>query len=372
MSDRLKDIVVTVTFVAFILFFFVINILKEPTDISIAERRKLNTLPQITVEKVINTKFMSEFESYALDQFVGRDTFRSIKAVMLYNILRQKDNNEVYVVDEHVSRYYANLNEIAVIDAAKKFNKVASQYLNNMNIYYSIIPDKNYYITQKYNYPHVDYTKLASLVNKYIKDMKYIDLFDILTLDDYYKTDSHWKQEKLGNVVNKIANTMNFEQYILNNYKQNVKEPFYGVYYGQSALPLPGEQLVYCTNSILENVKVKTLNEKTLQMDETKIYVEDNFNNSDPYDIYLGGAKPLIIIENPNANNSRELILFRDSFGSSITPLLIEAYSKITVIDLRYIASPLLKDFVEFNEGQDVLFLYSTEVINNSSTLKVM
>ncbi len=77
----------------------------------------------------------------------------------------------------------------------------------------------------------------------------------------------------------------------------------------------------------------------------------------------------MLIIENEKCNTEKELVLFRDSFGSSIAPLLIENYRKITMIDLRYISSSLL-DIVDFNENQDILFLYSTTVINNSFTLR--
>ena len=61
--------------------------------------------------------------------------------------------------------------------------------------------------------------------------------------------------------------------------------------------------------------------------------------------------------------------MFRDSFGSSITPLLIEGYSSITLVDIRYLASNRLGKYVDFTDC-DVLFLYSTGVLNNSSTLK--
>lgn len=61
----------------------------------------------------------------------------------------------------------------------------------------------------------------------------------------------------------------------------------------------------------------------------------------------------------------KELLLFRDSFGSSIAPLLLENYSKITLIDLRYISQEVLENYIEFNE-QDVLFLYSTLVLNQN------
>ena len=77
----------------------------------------------------------------------------------------------------------------------------------------------------------------------------------------------------------------------------------------------------------------------------------------------------LITIENPNADSDDELIVFRDSFGSSIAPLWVEGYKKITLIDIRYLYSGMLGNYIDF-ENQDVLFLYSTLVLNHSETLK--
>ena len=83
----------------------------------------------------------------------------------------------------------------------------------------------------------------------------------------------------------------------------------------------------------------------------------------------MSGSKSLLTIDNPACNNGKELIVFRDSFGSSIVPLLMEGYSTVTVVDIRYMSSDMLGRFVDFH-GQDVLFLYSTLVLNNSVTLK--
>ena len=90
----------------------------------------------------------------------------------------------------------------------------------------------------------------------------------------------------------------------------------------------------------------------------------------DNYDIFLDGPAALITIENPHAETDKELILFRDSFGSSIAPLFAEAYAKVTLVDLRYLSSDYLSQFVEFG-GKDVLFLYSTTILNTSEMLKV-
>ena len=96
----------------------------------------------------------------------------------------------------------------------------------------------------------------------------------------------------------------------------------------------------------------------------------DMFGGMDSYDVFLSGAKALITIDNPEGDSNKELILFRDSFGSSIAPLLLEGYSKITLVDLRYISTDLLGNYIDFSLNQDVLFLYNTQVINNSYMLK--
>ena len=102
---------------------------------------------------------------------------------------------------------------------------------------------------------------------------------------------------------------------------------------------------------------------------EISIYDMEKALGRDPYEIYLSGAISLITIENPNATTGKELIIFRDSFGSSLAPLLVEGYEKITLVDIRYLRSDMLSKFITF-ENQDVLFLYSTLVLNNSETLK--
>ena len=68
-------------------------------------------------------------------------------------------------------------------------------------------------------------------------------------------------------------------------------------------------------------------------------------------------------------NTNKELVVFRDSYGSSLAPLFIEGYKRITLIDIRYMHPNMIENFVKFN-NQDVLFIYSTSVLNNSETLK--
>ena len=119
---------------------------------------------------------------------------------------------------------------------------------------------------------------------------------------------------------------------------------------------------------MLEAAKVQYLGDDGLWR-EGSIYELAEAEGKDPYDLFLSGAEALITIENPLAETDKELVIFRDSFGSSLTPLLLEGYAKITVVDIRYIQSDFIGAFLQFDE-QDVLFLYSTMMLNSSTSLK--
>ena len=81
-------------------------------------------------------------------------------------------------------------------------------------------------------------------------------------------------------------------------------------------------------------------------MKQTKIYNLDKQNSFDKYYIYLSGAVSLLTIENDKSRTEKELIVFRDSYASSLIPLLVSEYSKITMIDTRYISPKILSDYI--------------------------
>ena len=79
MNDKIKDIVVTLVFLFTIISLFLINVIKKDTDISIAERRELATMPELTTKSLFDGTYFKKFDSYVTDQFIKRDTFRKIK-----------------------------------------------------------------------------------------------------------------------------------------------------------------------------------------------------------------------------------------------------------------------------------------------------
>ena len=366
MTKKTKHIVITFVMVAFFLSVSLFAWLKPVDEFSLSERRKLSQFPELNFNTVISGDFMENFENYTLDQFPLRDKFRTLKAKVSLNIFKQSTNNDIYVVDGFASKIEYPLNEGSVERAGERFQYVYEKYLKDTNTknYLSIIPDKNYFLAKENGYLSVDYEKMVSLLRNNTDFLTYIDITKDLELSDFYKTDTHWREENIVDVAETIGNEMGTD--VKAKYEEKtLNVGFYGVYYGQSALPLKAEKIKYLDNEALENCKVFDYQNNK----EISVYDMEKANGKDPYEMFLGGPLSLVTIENPNAKTDKELIIFRDSFGSSIAPLLVEGYKKITLVDIRYIHPNLLENYIEFN-SQDVLFLYSTSVLNNSETIK--
>lgn len=353
----MKNKIITIIFMTYLIIFGTLHIVLKDNDISIAERRKLTKYPEFS----LSSEYITKVEKYLLDHFPYRDEFRSIKASYNYNVLNRLENNNIYLKNNKIykSNYPTDIKSIN--NFINKTDKIKNKLSKDNKTYIMIVPDKNYYLEDK-NFMHIDYEYIYKEIDKL--NIEEIDITNILSLEDYYETDTHWKQENLEKVVYKMSNIMDFD-YQKQEYIKNEYNNFYGVYYGESAVKRKPEKLTYLTNDTIDNAMVTYLENKTLQ----EAYNKDKLNSLDPYEIYLDGASSFIEITNPNNSNGKELVIFRDSFGSSITPLLIKYYSKITLIDNRYISSDNILKYITF-KNQDVLFLYSTLLINTSNTLK--
>lgn len=337
--------------------------LKPADDFSATERRPLDQFPTLNAETITNGTFMKEFEEYTLDQFPLRDTFRSLKAAVHMYVFGQSDNNDVYTADGHISKLDFLLSDKAMENAVKKFESIYKTYIagSDANVYYSLIPDKNYFLAEENGYLAYDYSKMYTYMNENLHNMTYIEIRDLLTIDDYYKTDTHWRQECIVDVADRLADKMGVT--LSATYESVTLDiPFYGVYYGQFGLPVEPDKITYLTNPLFQDcVIINHENQKEMDM-----YNMDKATGRDPYEMFLSGSLAAITIENPNATTDKELVIFRDSFGSSLAPLLVEGYAKITILDARYLNEMMIGRFVEFTD-QDVLFLHSTGVINNET-----
>jgi hypothetical protein len=403
MNNKIKNIIVTSVFVCFVAFFAVLCTITHfnPKDYSSVEKRPLAQFPtDVTWADVLNNKSevdpetgnvkkspIAQFGAYVIDQFPFREFFRSLKAHFAMDVLNMKENNG-YAVEEDsivvVKPSYTEDELKALNNHLNRVNTTFEQYKNKFNfkgnVYVSIVPDKNYYFGAQYGYPAPDYEALLESVKGTLSEMEYIDLFGSLSLEDYYKTDWHWDQSKLDKVVAALGEAMGFE--VSGDYKVNELSGFKGGYYDQSALYPELETLTYLTNDIIDSCTVyEFATGKT-----TGFYHHDIFENTEnytgkvDYDFYMNGRCGIQRIDNPTVKNGKTLVVFRDSYGANILPLIAEGYETVYSIDLRDTVTLMALNQLQMelgNEGinvdfenADVLFLYSTTVLVSSEGFK--
>lgn len=351
---------------AFLLGFLIWGILKPDDAISKSERRKLAQRPELSVRTVLNGSFMEDFESYTLDQFPMREQFRRLKAETVLHVLHQSDNNGIYTADGYASRLDETLDTASVDHAAERFQTICDRYLSgtDVKLYAAVIPDKNYYLSQQTSYPALDLDALTARLYGAMDGVQPVELRDVLSLESYYRTDLHWRQEMLLPAAQRLAEAMGIT--LTQTYTQiDADAPFYGVYCAQSSLPLAPDTLSY-----LENDTLRACTVYDYETGQTlPVYDPDAAEGEDPYALFLHGSKALLTVTNPNASSGKHLVIFRDSFASSLAPLLFEAYETVTLVDIRYLAPERLGNFLTFSD-QDVLFLYSETVLNASAAIK--
>ena len=350
---------------AFWLLLTVTAWLSPPEEASQTERRELAQFPEVTGDRILSGRFAEEFEDYTLDQFPLRDTFRQIKARFHRDVWKQKDNNGIYMAQGSAAKLEYPMNEASVNNALKVFNRIREKYLQDSKVYLAVVPDKSYYLASEGGQPTMDYEALFEKMRQGMLWADYVNLTDVLSGEDYYRTDTHWRQERLLKAAGRLCDAMNIPAPKEGDYTaQAASRPFYGVYFGQAALPMEPDTLVTMHSDLLSACRVK--NHETGRYGD--VYDASKLTGKDMYEVFLSGSVSLLTIENPQAETDRELIIFRDSFGSAIAPLLVQGYKTVTLVDVRYLSSTMLGRFLDFH-GQDVLFLYSTTVLNNSNQM---
>lgn len=363
-TEMIRCIATAAVFCLLIALFGVGALLSPDREYSVYERRKLEQMPTLAESENLSAYF-SSWETYLSDQFFLRDPLRFVKSSFAHTILRQKDVNGYYSEDGSQAQLLYPMNDENFSYNIGLMETVRETYFPDSPTYYGVIPDKSYYMDAPLG---LDYDEIDRLFAEGLSGEE-IPLREALELDDYYQTDIHWKQESLEEVYEAFRERMGahlppWSDESGDRFTESMAGEFYGVLYGQAAMPAERDEMRYLQSDSTAEMKVTVIDTGK----EGKIYDLEAFAGDDAYDLYLGGESAIIRIENPNAASERKLILFRDSFGRSMAPLLAEGYSEVVLVDLRWIRSAFLSNFTEVlaaDENTDVLFLYSAQVLNS-------
>ena len=382
MSKRYA-IFLTALFCGFLAVFFAANLLTPDRTFSADENRYLAQKPQLDADDFKLTlpigesgdfftgAFMSDFETYLTDQFVGRDEWIAAKA-MAERLAGKGENNGVYLCDqETLIPRFDRPDEKRVADNLGYVNQLAEHV--KVPVYFSLIPGKVSVWADRLPEGAPNASEEALLTQAQTSTQaRWVDIASALEAhkgeEIYYRLDHHWTSLGAYYGYAALMEAMDLEPVPLSDYeKTTVSAAFQGTTYSSSGVRwmTPDAIDIYVPE---EGITVTAWN--GTQPEAGVLYDWSKLEVKDKYSFFLGGNKPLAVVKGPRADGPR-LLVIRDSYSDSLAPFLTAEFSEIHLFDPRYNQTPV-SQYVAENGIDQVLVLYSVANFVSDGNLFVL
>ncbi|MDY5435238.1 DHHW family protein [Peptostreptococcus porci] len=366
--------VLSVGFVVLLFVVMFLNIITPTSKTSVAENRELQQRPSMSLSRLLDGKFASEYTKFLSDQFINRDGLIKIKAK--FDLMTgKKEINGVYIAkNDYLMEGFKRSDDNSTLSKLSEINKFTNNNTglkvsmmlvpNKVEIYSNLLPKSNPNDSQK---EYVNFVK-KNLDSK----IKVVELFDVFeknknNIDLYFKTDHHWTTDGAYLAYVEYCKALNLEPINENILERNLaSDSFKGsLYYKNGAeIGFPDELYLYLNKNEDKPVLVK-------YYDDLKkvpsLYDVSKLQGRDPYEVFTGGNHTQIKIRT-NIDTKRKLLVVKDSYANAMLPFLVNNFSEITIVDLRYFTGSL-QDVIQNNELTDVLFLNNINTFNTDSSI---
>lgn len=357
-------------FLAFIGAFFILNLVLPDRQFSEQENRYLQMRPEFSFKSLFSGDYTSKFETYTTDQFTFRDEWITLKAASELALGKQ-ENNDVHLCENGTLIEGFKRPENSVLDSnMSALNTLVGN--TDAKVYFALIPDKSdlYSSLLPKNVPNdsekevIDYCYGQSNATN-------VDMYSALSAhkDEYifYRTDHHWTSLGAYYGLSALAESMGLPCPALDSYTDRhvVSEEFYGTTWSSSGFSWVDPDTMETFVNAPEGLKVTSYPQGSPV--EGKLYDFSFLEKKDKYSMFMGGNCPMHVIETGNEDKPSLLIL-RDSYMDSLIPFLLDDFSEIHVLDLRYYRASL-KAYIEQNDFDNVLVCYSVSNFCSDSNI---
>ena len=311
-----------------------------------------------------NPSYMDDIETYLSDHLAGRELW-VVASNKMERLAGKQEINEVFTSDDRMIQVFKEYNEETVsasleaIDIfAAKFPDVPMYFMlapTSQEIYSSLMPSYGGYLSEK-AFIEGCYGKTENLTP--------IDCLSFLSghRDEYiyYRTDHHWTSLGAYYAYAAAARQLGYNAYGLNAFNiETASSSFRGTLFSKTldSTVTPDSIDYYHLASNEPTVKMTVFDGRE-QTEYDSLYVRDYLAVKDKYSSFTGSNSPLITIET-DVDNGKSQLLIKDSYAHSLVPFLSKHYSKITMVDMRYINVGLDYFSINVNDYSQVLISYN-------------
>ena len=372
MKQRTYNIFLTVLFCLFIGGIFLGSMLLPDKTFSPVENRNLAQAPKFSWETVTTGKFMDDAEDYVNDQIIGRDFWVALKA-WSERLIGKRENNGVYFAQQDTLISRVDTPDAQLLE--KNMGYVNALVDNvDVPVYFGIIPSAAAIWSDRLpdGAPTADEKSIIDSLYQAVQTHT-IDLYGALSAHSgeeiYYRTDHHWTSLGAYYGYAALMEAMGLNAAPLDEgQKVTVSEEFYGTLYSSSGVRwLPPDHIDRYISG--DGVSVTAYPDGTPQ--PGSLYVDSYLKEKDKYSSFLGGNKPLCVIETEH-DEAPKVLVIRDSYTDSLAPFLTQNFSEIHLFDPRMNLTSI-KDYVADHQIDSVVVLYSiSNFISASSNIFVL
>ena len=362
-NDKLHAGMTVALFALILLVFTVVDIAEADRLFSQTENRILAQRPKWSLDNILDGSYEKEYETYATDQFVSRDTWVMLKTRM--DILLQKKvikgvylAADGYLIERHLPEEYSG--EL-IDERLDQLRQLTERYPQTLVM---LAPTADNILAEKLPQYAVsfDQSRLLERVKGEIGEAHVIDLFPTLREHReeyiYYRTDHHWTTLGAYYAYLEWAEKVGYPP---RDYDprdlETVSDRFLGTVHSRINLPMEGDEISIFPRTNRRSVKITyDLNR------ETSSYYEPSYlEGKNQYGYFLDDNHAFVEIETAYYADGKELFIIKDSYANSLIPILAPHYEKIYVLDLRYYNGSLfsLLDQYVTDSKVSVLVMYN-------------
>lgn len=368
------NLIMAVSFAAVLIIASLASLIRKDTIFSDNENRNLAQRPSWSLEAYLDGSFMKDYNTYANDQFIARDSW-----------VKLKTNTELALGKKELNHVYKGTDGSLFEPFEPLPAKSRSQTVQAMNTFAAAYPDVKFQMMLIPNAAAIQPEKLPShlsdpdqlkMMKKTSKELKGYTWMDAVTPLQkqkdkyiYYRSDHHWTSTAAYYVFEAFAKQNKLDTTNHNVESYLISRDFYGTLASRSSYYSgdPDEIYMYVSTNNEDKSTIAYVEE---QKKSASFYEQEKLKTKDQYAVFFGGNHPLMEI-NTTSTVDKTLLIFKDSYANCFIPFLTPYYSRIVVVDPRYYAGDihqLMKD-----QGvQEVLFLYNANTFYQDTSLDVL
>ena len=315
---------------------FLADMLVPPREFSQLENRPLAQTPAFSTRSLFQNTYTLKYEEYVNDQFVARDSWITVKSLGESALGKLENNGVIYGKQNQLFEEAPALDD-RQLNKNIEFIWEFVQTHSDQEVTLTIIPN-SYAILEDLlpeGLPVID--QMSIIQQQYDKFAEEpVAICDVtpkmLEHKDeyiYYRTDHHWTTQGAYLAYQEYIEFLGRKAASLHKLSAHEVPDFYGTYYSKAkkwnALPDVITWYDIRTNGV-------TIDGAPAQ----GLYDHSMWEQKDKYKAFLHGNNGLMVIESGKEDAQGSILVFKDSYGNSLVPFLVENFREVHVVDLRY------------------------------------